>query len=121
MYNERIAILDNAFQALTPGDPGSRQRAMPALGNMTDISDDENSRNFGAINTQEGQREVQMTADFVHRLRGTSTLSSSSGRVNRVADDLHAMIDEMGEEESAETRSERALLMIYHDNHFTSD
>ena len=114
LYNERIQILDNLFQGLTRGDQESRQRAMQMLGNMTDISEDEESPNYGHLNTQEGQRETQRAADFVHHLRRTPTLSSSSGHVDRVADELHAMIDEMAEEEApsddlevAETRSQR--------------
>ena len=113
--SKRIAILDNLFQGLIRGDPVSRQRAMQMLGNMTDISDDENLPDFGAINTEEGQREAQMAADFVRRLHGTATatLSSSSGHVYRVADDLHVTIDERGKEppaddcEIAEIRSQR--------------
>ena len=72
------------------------------------------SPNYGHLNTQEGQREAQQAADFAHHLRRTPTLSSFSGHVDRVADELHAMIDEMAEEkapsddsEVAETRSQR--------------
>ena len=82
---------------------------MQMLSNMSDISEDEESPNlYGQLNTAEGQQQAQQAADFVHHLRRTPPLSSGSAHVDRVADELHEMIDEMTEEEEASDDSEVA-------------
>ena len=89
LYEERITILLGLQSALTSQHASFRSSARRALGSMSDISDDENSPNYAAINGPANLGDAQRALAFIGALQsGASSSTGFSTNVDMVANAL---------------------------------
>ena len=65
LYGECVTILHGLRSAMNSGHSGFKDAALRAPGDLADISDDEKSPNFAAINTATSLRDATRAARFI--------------------------------------------------------
>ena len=112
MYNERVEALNMMYQLLTSDDERARAGAQGMLATMTDLSDDESSPNFQAINAETTRQQVEMTHQFIQSLisGNAADYGAASFHVARTAQQLvdlaHGQNSSSSHEESNEEESD---------------
>ena len=117
LYEERVTILYGLKSAVEGPDDNFRATAYRTLGNMSDISDDENSPNYERIHAEHASVDQTMIAyNFVLALQsGSASSTGFSTNVDtlynaigagRFVPDAHTNDDAESSESEGETRSQ---------------
>jgi hypothetical protein len=89
LYEERVTILFELRSALASSHAAFRESARRTLGNLADISDDEESPNYEGIHGPTSLGQAQRALAFINALQsGSASSTGFSTNVDMVANDL---------------------------------
>ena len=120
LYEERLQLLCNVMNACKSGDQSTRLSAAVMARNMTDLSSDEESPNYGQswIQLCNTMDEVEHAVEVGQRLadavasEGAAATTSGSSHVDSIARALIENIDSSPMDEAGESESENSDEMM---------